>query len=924
MILRPSYQIPAVDAVCEHLTKHASTLLVMATGLGKCLARGTKVLMFDGIVKCVEDIDVGDLLMGPDSLPREVTTTASGRDQMFKITPKKGEPYTVNSDHILCLKLTTNAGRKRRSSIYNYGEIVDIPLTDYLSMSKTFKHVAKGFRVGVEFPEREQSIPPYWLGLWLGDGTSRSSDISNTDPEIENYLKNFAQIHGLTFRKRHYKGKCPLYNTSGKKGQRSPLITKLRALGVLNNKHVPWIYKCNSRERRLFLLAGLIDSDGCLIPGGGFEITVKQQVFAEDIAYLARSLGFAAYMKLKKARCQTGVEGTYFRVQISGDCSVIPTLIARKKSPIRRQKKNVLVHGIKTKYAGYGEYFGFTLDGDGRFLLGDFTVTHNTVVAAEVIKRTVEATGKMCLFLAHRSELIWQAKGAIEAHTGFECGIEMASERVERSLFAKHKVVISTVQTQIAGRPMKRMQQFRPEDFALVIIDESHRAAADSYVEIIAYYRQNPRLRVLGITATPQRADKESLGKVFESRAYNYGILNGVRDGWLVDVTQQFIKVDSLDWSECRTTAGDLNAGDVAKVVEKKENIAGICHPSLEVIFGLEPGTLTTKPLADWPAFLKSLGKVPRRTIVFTATVKQAEECCHIFNTAFPGLAEWVCGETDKDKRKNLLERFKNGRTPVCVNVSVLSEGYDNQWVEVIVMGKATKSLTAYTQWCGRGTRPLPGVVDGDNLDTAEQRRKAIAESEKPRVRIIDFVGNSGRHKLVNSMHVLCGEMSDAAIDRAIKDAIESKKPKRVLVALSNAEKKLQAEQVERNKEIERQRLLKCKAPKASYRVRDVDAFGNESFRTGERNGKGEKEIPAWVLKKLRAHQMKQPANYKQAMVLYQVCKKREETMPISESNKQRLTAIGYDVQGWTQARANRAWQEYFVNDKQKPLVSRV
>jgi hypothetical protein len=101
-------------------------------------------------------------------------------------------------------------------------------------------------------------------------------------------------------------------------------------------------------------------------------------------------------------------------------------------------------------------------------------------------------------------------------------------------------------------------------------------------------------------------------------------------------------------------------------------------------------------------------------------------------------------------------------------------------------------------------------------------------------------------------------------------------------------------------------------------------AGGNESFRTGERNGKGEKEIPAFVMKKLRAHQMRQPANYKQAMVLYQVCKRREETMPISENNKQRLTAIGYDVQGWTQAMANRAWQEFYANNKQKPLVSRV
>lgn len=1302
MILRPSYQIPAVDAVGEHLTKHASTLLVMATGLGKCLARGTKVLMFDGRPKCVEDIDVGDLLMGPDSLPREVTTTASGRDHMFQVTPKKGEPYTVNYDHVLCIKLTAGKGITKKLAGYHYGDIIDMPLSELRSMSKTFQHCAKGFRVGIDFPERGLPIPPYWLGLWLGDGASKSSDIHNTDPEIENYLRNFGQIHGLNFRKRQYNGKCPVYVNSGKKGQRSPLITQLRSLGVLNNKHIPWIYKCNSREQRLFLLAGLIDSDGYLIPGGGFEITVKQQVFAEDIAYLARSLGFAAYMKLKKARCQTGVEGTYFRVQISGDCSVIPTLIARKKSPVRRQKKDVLVHGIKSKYIGDGEYFGFTLDRDGRFLLGDFTVTHNTVIAAEVIKRFYERTGRSALFLADRDHLIWQSKAAIEEHTGLSVGVEMNVHRAEHSLFAKDKVIVSTVQTQISGRPKKRMERFRPEEFGLVIIDECHQSAAPTYATIWNHYRQNPNIKLLGITATPVRADGKPL--MFESTCFQYGIHAGVEDGWLVDVAQQFIKVDSLDWSECRVSRnGEFREEDVAKVVETKENIAGICHPSLEVIFGLEPETLSSQPLSEWPGFLKRLGKVPRRTIIFTASVKQAEECCHILNTAYPGLAEWVCGDTDPDKRENLLERFKDGRTAVVANVGVLCldseteiltsdgwkgidemssnhlvanwdngnvffdapkaiirrqrgpiekmaflqtknrsirvtedhamiyrtgktwikvpasqlvgraamlpisgmadplsvsmpepkrsgrrwacqriagnaymlrnnngfgwdesiteakkrvaerdslnyihpsalsleqcefigfwlgdgsvgrlarggvtyslcqfincqkivdrvdflikqcgfdylrkqkdnviewklargtgfgsqkrkgvfpiepyldksgsqllwglneaqfdalvkgywmadgdhgtndtpqnvgiricgarewlleliqsiacvrgyranlkkrrngkfwlcylslrketshamtkyrleyesgwkservwcvtstsgniitrrggtvtvmgncQGYDNPYVEVVIMARAIRSLTLYTQQLGRGTRTLPGLVDDPALTTALLRRQAIANSAKPLVRIVDFKGNSGRFKLVNSMHVLAGDvMSDEAIERAVNDAIEGKKPKRVLAALSNAEKKLQAEQVERNKEIERQRLLKCKAPKASYRVRDVDAFGNESFRTGECNGKGEKEIPAWVLKKLRAHQMKQPVNYKQAMVLYQVCKRREETMPISERNKQRLTAIGYDVQGWTQAKANRAWQEYFVNDKQKPLVSRV
>jgi superfamily II DNA or RNA helicase len=533
-----------------------------------------------------------------------------------------------------------------------------------------------------------------------------------------------------------------------------------------------------------------------------------------------------------------------------------------------------------------------------------------TVCAAEIIKRFHERTGKMALFLAHRAELIRQGKATIEHYTGYNCEIEMADERAEHGLFTKTKVIISTVQTQTSGRLKKRFEKFKPSEFSLVVIDEAHRGAAPSYKQIVEYYRQNSNCKILGITATPQRADEESLGQVFESVAYDYGILSGVRDGWLVDVTQQFIKVESLDWSECRTTAGDLNAGDVAKVVEKKENIAGICHPSLEVIYGLVPGTLTSQPLDHWPKYLASLSHHPRRTIVFTATVKQAEECCHIFNTACPGLAEWVCGETHPDKRMNLLERFKSGRTAVVCNVGVLSEGYDNPSVEVVIMGKATKSLTLYTQQVGRATRPLPGVVDEQTLETPEHRKAAVASSAKPICRIVDFVGNSGRHKLVNSMHVLGGDMTEEAIDRAVKEAVESKRPKRVLAALTNAEHKLKREQEERAREIERQRLLKVRAPKAQYQSRDVDPFGNETFRSGKRNGTAVKEIPIWMTKKIRKHGMKEPVNYGQAKVFYRLCKDKEARIPIMEKTARGLQQKGINTDGMTEADGCAKWKE--------------
>ena len=78
-----------------------SYLVQMATGLGKCFAPGTEILMFDGTVKCVEDIKEGEQVMGVDSSPRTVVGLAHGTETMYRVTPVKGDPYVVNESHIL-------------------------------------------------------------------------------------------------------------------------------------------------------------------------------------------------------------------------------------------------------------------------------------------------------------------------------------------------------------------------------------------------------------------------------------------------------------------------------------------------------------------------------------------------------------------------------------------------------------------------------------------------------------------------------------------------------------------------------------------------------------------------------------------------------------------------------------------------------
>ncbi len=483
-----------------------------------------------------------------------------------------------------------------------------------------------------------------------------------------------------------------------------------------------------------------------------------------------------------------------------------------------------------------------------------------TICFAEIIRRMQP---RRCKVLAHREELIFQARDKIQRVTGLDCDIEMADLIAPCHGLFRAPVVVSTVQTQIAGRERKRMHRFNPLDFGLVIIDEAHRSAAESYLRILEHYKQNPNIKILGVTATPERADEESLGKVFKTIAYQIGIFEAIQQGWLVNIAQQFIGVEGLDYSHIKTKLGDLDGRELAEVMEQESNIAGVCHPTLEVIYGLETKTLTAMPVTEWTAYLQSLGRQPRRTIVFTASVKQAEMCCNIFNRAMPNLAAWVSGKTPKEERRQTLDKFQKGATGVLCNVGVVSEGYDNPACEIIVMAAATKSRVRYCQQIGRGTRPLPGVVDGLDLETPEKRLAAIAVSAKPVVRVLDFSGNSGRHKLMTCMDVLSGNLDPDTVERAIRRAKESGRAKLVTVCLQNAEqqKKWEEEQAKRKaaRLAEEARKLKM-VPKAHCKITDVSPFDESQWFSGQKKFKKKKAFTPRQDAYLRRHCGKDPS----------------------------------------------------------------
>ncbi len=367
-------------------------ILAARPSMGKCLGKGTKVLMFDGSLKKVEDVKVGDLLMGDDSTPRKVLSITKGVEKMYWIRQNKGIDYRVNESHILSLKKSGNKGK------YKHDNILNISVKEYLTKNDKFKSNYKGYKVAVEFEEKEVEIDPYFLGIWLGDDKNDDIRIANTDEEVIKYLQSYADSLELMLKEYIYNDKTPIYSIIDKIGEGKSLQAKLRKLGVLNNKHIPKNYLKNSSKHRLELLAGLIDSDGYYDKSNGeYEITVKEEQLAKDIKFLCDTLGFRTSL-IEKWVNYNNEERKYYRVSFFGDVNKIPVKIERKKAKEWSRNRDWQLTGIKVEFDKVDEYYGFEIDGNRLFLLEDCTVTHNTALALNLALNVLKRNKGVAVF----------------------------------------------------------------------------------------------------------------------------------------------------------------------------------------------------------------------------------------------------------------------------------------------------------------------------------------------------------------------------------------------------------------------------------------------------------------------------------------------------------------------------------------------
>jgi superfamily II DNA or RNA helicase/intein/homing endonuclease len=703
MQLRP-YQSEAIAALFDWFSQGKERpLVVLPTG---CHAKGTHVIMFDGTTKLVEDVSVGDILMGDDNSPRVVLRLARGSEMMYKIIPKSGEPFIVNENHILALR-ATNEGKKWKSS-YNGSEFECVSVKDFLLKTKYYKHIMKLYRVdGVDLPKQQLPLDPYFLGVMLGDGSMKTNlALTSADSEVVDYLYKYIDKFGCYIyinRKKNSAAStyCIGYKRASKKVQ-NPITKTIREIGLWgrdsSNKFVPEIYKKSSREDRLQLLAGLIDTDGSLSRGLTFDYISKSKLLSEDVQYIARSVGLCANIRPCEKRDQNGRGGTYYRVTITGDVNIVPVKIKRKKGLPRRQKKNPFKTGFSIEKIGVGNFYGFELDGNHLYLTSDFIVHHNTgksLCQASFIQSVLlDAPYVRVLCVTHSKELVQQNCDEIKSLWP-ACPAGIFSAGIGRR--------DASAQVLFAGIQSVWNKAATIGHFDLIIVDEAHAISgknqATTYHKFFDDMRAiNPNVQVVGLTATPYRLDSGNLVPlVFDGIAYEYDIVRAIHEGYLCEIVSA-PTVTHLETLGVKKVGGEFAPGALERAVDIPEKTYAAVQEIIK--FGSDRNC--------WLVF--AAGNTHARHITEELIANGVDAAC-------------LTQDTPKAERDELIRRHKSGELKCLVNNMILTTGFNNPRIDLIACLRPTHSAGLWVQMVGRGMRLFASKLNcllldfGRNLD---------------------------------------------------------------------------------------------------------------------------------------------------------------------------------------------------------------
>ena len=357
--------------------------------------------------------------------------------------------------------------------------------------------------------------------------------------------------------------------------------------------------------------------------------------------------------------------------------------------------------------------------------------------------------GKKTLILAHREELLVQAKDKIQRSVGLWCELEKAEHRAS----IDSPVVVGSIQTLASKR---RLGQWSPDHFGLIVVDEAHHVLADSYRRVLSHF--DAHAHVLGVTATPDRGDKKNLGAYFERVAYEISLIRLIKDGYLAPIKVKTLPV-RIDLTKVKKVAGDFSADDLGREID-----------------------VWLERVADAMA-----GEAwDRKTIVFLPLVKTAERMTAVLRDR--GFDCRSVSGYDSNRDETLEWFSKAGPGSVLCNAMLLTEGFDQPDVDCVVCLRPTQVRALYAQMVGRGTRLSP-------------------ETGKQHLLLLDFLWQTESLSLVSAASLVVGNREDqAAVQQMLIDVKPGRPPEEI-------------DLVEASEDVEEQRFKKVQdALKANSR----------------------------------------------------------------------------------------------------------
>ena len=424
-------------------------------------------------------------------------------------------------------------------------------------------------------------------------------------------------------------------------------------------------------------------------------------------------------------------------------------------------------------------------DGKNKVVLSMATGTGKSNCFSKIIEKRV-SNGSKALVLAHREELLTQAADRIKLTTNIDSAMEKASSTAVGS---DKQVVVASVQTLSND---KRLAKYPSNYFETIVVDEAHHTLADSYLKILNHF---DTAKVLGVTATCDRGDKRSLGEYYENIAYEYGMRQAIKEGYLSPIKAQMIPLE-LDISDVSLSKGDYALNEVGDALTPYLN-----QIALEMVKYCQN----------------------RKTVVFLPLVKISQDFCELLN--LHGLSAVEVNGNSKDREK-ILQDFHNGEYQVLCNSMLLTEGWDEPSVDCVVILRPTKVRALYQQMVGRGTRLSPGKKD---------------------LLLLDFLWMTQKHNLCHPSNLICE--SDELADKVMEKVTNSSSGIDILDAEKEVERDIILEkeealkkQLEENKKKKRQSVDPIEY---ALSIADADLVDYEPVMMWEQAPASQKQLDA-------------------------------------------------------------------------------